>query len=108
MKVDAADEFPYYLRLCGSDLPQPVREYRFHPTRRWRFDFAWPPQKVALEVSGGRYAFAGGRHASDDDHGKLNAAAAMGWRVLHVSPQAMRNQPGMLLMDLRDALNWKE
>ena len=28
-------------------------EYRFHPTRKWRFDYAWPENKIALEVEGG-------------------------------------------------------
>lgn len=101
---DAADEFLSFLRLCGRDLPAPVREYRFHPTRRWRFDYAWVPQKLALEIDGGRYAFAGGRHATDADHEKLNMAAALGWRVLHVTPQAMRRAPNALLTTLREAL----
>lgn len=106
--TDAASEFPFYLRLCGSDLPQPMRELRFHPTRKWRFDWAWPEQRVALEVDGGRYALAGGRHATDADHEKLNAAAALGWRVLHVSPQAMRRDPGAVIADLRAALAWTQ
>lgn len=105
---DAADDFPYYLRLCGADLPAPVRDYRFHPTRKWRLDWAWPQQRVALEVDGGRYAFAGGRHATDADHEKLNRAASMGWRVLHVSPEALRNSPGALIADIRDALAYRK
>lgn len=32
-----------------------VREFRFHPKRMWRFDFAWPAQKVALEFQGGTF-----------------------------------------------------
>ncbi len=34
-------------------LPIPVAEYRFHPTRKWRMDWAWPDQRVALEIDGG-------------------------------------------------------
>lgn len=30
------------LQLRALKLPAPEREYRFHPGRRWRFDFAWP------------------------------------------------------------------
>ncbi len=36
-----------------TGLPKPAREYRFHRERRWRFDFAWPDYKVAVEVEGG-------------------------------------------------------
>jgi very-short-patch-repair endonuclease len=102
---DAAEEFAYLLSVCGADLPLPVREYRFCE-RRYRFDFAWPLARVALEVNGGRYAFAGGRHASDADHEKLRRACALGWRVLPVSPQAMRAHPGEVIADLREALEW--
>lgn len=38
-----------------------VGEYRFHPAREWRFDFAIPDCRVAIEVEGG--AFIGGRTA---------------------------------------------
>ena len=40
--------------------PEPELEYRFHPFRKWRFDFAWPEQKVAVEMEGG--VFIGGAH----------------------------------------------
>ena len=36
--------------LC---LPEATPEYRFHPERRWRLDWAWVPNKIALEVDGG-------------------------------------------------------
>ena len=29
------------------------REFPFHPTREWRFDFAIPQAHVAIEVEGG-------------------------------------------------------
>jgi hypothetical protein len=42
--------FGYLLRAIAPDLPDPVTEYRFHPTRRWRMDFAWPAHQVAVEL----------------------------------------------------------
>jgi len=39
-----------HIRLLG--LPKPKREYRFDRKRRWRFDLAWPLQKVAAAMSG--------------------------------------------------------
>jgi hypothetical protein len=66
-----------------------VPEYRFDPTRRWRFDWAWPDSRVALEVQGG--LFSGGRHSRGPallkEHEKLNRAACLGWRVLFTIPQ---------------------
>lgn len=72
------------------NLPAPVLEYRFHPARKWRFDAAWPAQKLALEVEGG--VWSGGRHTSPKgffgDLEKYNEAAIRGWRVLRVTPKA--------------------
>lgn len=107
MATDKAEEFVYLFALIAPDLPRPNIEWRFDPARKWRFDFAWPEAHVAVEVNGGRYAFAGGRHASDGDHEKLRRAAALGWRVLPVSPQALRDNPGSVMQDVREALAWK-
>jgi len=106
MTADAADTFAFLLRVLAPDLPAPEREYPFAKAegRRWRADFAWVAQKVMLEVNGGRYAFAGGRHASDADYRKLRRAAALGWRVLPCSPQELRDNPQAVLADLRAAL----
>jgi hypothetical protein len=79
-------DFP---RICAAaGVPEPLAEHRFDPKRRWRFDFAWPDHKVALEVDGG--VFANGRHTRGSgfvkDMEKLNAAAIAGWRVVRVTP----------------------
>lgn len=65
------------------------REYRFHPTRRWRFDFAWPleSQKLAVEIEGGiwiRGAHTRGRHF-ESDCCKYAEAAILGWRLIRVT-----------------------
>lgn len=40
-----------------------MAEYRFHPAREWRFDFAIPERHVAIEVEGGAFI---GRAACPD------------------------------------------
>jgi very-short-patch-repair endonuclease len=61
----------------GHDM---TRELKFHPTRRWRFDFALPSQKLAIEIEGrGRHQTVAGTRA---DCEKYNEAARLGWRVL--------------------------
>lgn len=85
-------------------LISPVGEYRFHPVRRWRFDWAWPAQQIALEVEGG--VFIRGRHSRGlgmvKDMEKYNAAAALGWRVLRVTPKQV--QSGEALKTVTEAL----
>jgi len=74
-------EFIQAYKLYG--IPEPLREYKFHETRKWRFDFCWPDIKVAVELEGG--VFSGGRHTRGmgfvADCEKYNQAALLGWRV---------------------------
>lgn len=74
-----------YFEIAWSKSPVPgadlVREHRFHPTRKWRFDFAFPSVKLAIEIDG-----QGGGHsrvkAVRDECEKYNAAVLLGWRVM--------------------------
>lgn len=64
-----------------------VKEFRFHPKRKWRFDYAFPFLQIAVEVDGG--VWTGGRHINPagyiNDMEKLNTAASMGWLVLRIT-----------------------
>lgn len=60
-----------------------VPEHRFHPTRKWRFDFAIPDRLIALELNGWTSHHRIGR--MKEDNVKLAAAAIMGWRVLYAT-----------------------
>ena len=65
-----------------------VEEYRFHPTRRWRIDFAFPTIRLAIEKEGGVWNF--GRHIRPSgflkDLEKYNKLTEMGWRLLRYQP----------------------
>jgi hypothetical protein len=71
---------------------EPVEEFRFHPSRKWRFDFAWPESATGLEIDGGIWTR--GRHGRGSgiirDYEKMNEAACLGWRVLHFTPQQIK------------------
>lgn len=71
--------------------PPPIREFLFHPARKWRFDVAWPWQRIALEVEGG--AWVQGRHVRGkgylNDMHKYSEAAALGWRIIRVTPDEL-------------------
>ncbi len=67
--------------------PPLVREHRFAPPRRWRFDFAHPASRVAVEVEGG--VWNRGRHNRPKgfiaDCEKYSAAALAGWTVVRLT-----------------------
>jgi len=84
-----------WLAALNSIMPGWVAEFRFHPARRWRFDFANPGAawRLAVEVEGGVWSRGGGRHNRGtgfvSDLEKYNAAALHGWTVLRYTPQQL-------------------
>ena len=81
-----------------ENSPEPdlklTEEVRFHPTRRWRFDFAHEATLVAIEVEGGTWV--GGRHTRPagfhKDCEKYNAANLLGWTVFRLTPQMIKGE----------------
>lgn len=98
-------------------LPIPESEVEFTPNRRWRFDFAYLVDRLAIEVEGGTFArplkchrcgvmvkekgkngklypaYSAGRHnrgaGMAKDAEKYNEAVILGWRVIRVTSQMM-------------------
>jgi hypothetical protein len=100
---------------CG--LPTAQVEFKFHPARKWKFDFAFGVvgarseelgdrmpgfdsdantkllaarfSPLAIEVQGAIWT--GGRHSRGSglvkEYEKMNAAAVLGWRVMYCTPQ---------------------
>jgi very-short-patch-repair endonuclease len=88
MRVAKANQYAVFLHLLQQLTNHWVPEYRYHPTRRWRFDFARPDIRLAIEVDGGIWT--GGRHSRGKgmlaDFEKNNCAVALGWQILHFTP----------------------
>ena len=81
-----------FTSICKADLGvECVKEYKFCPTRRWRYDYAIPEYKIALEVEGG--VWTGGRHTSSvgflKDIEKYNTGALLGWRIFRTVPDEL-------------------
>ena len=69
------------MKILG--LPEPVKELKFHPTRKFRFDFAFEKEKIAIECEGGTWsngAHNRGKHFEGDCE-KYNEATRLGWKV---------------------------
>ena len=95
---NAKDTFTLLLRQrIGVEC---VKEYRFHPTRQWRFDYAFPSIRVAIEIDGG--VWINGRHNRPSgflgDMEKFNAAATLGWVVLKFTPQEQYSKKALDLI----------
>lgn len=107
--------------------PGPTAEYHFmrdgilgHPpgirkraklldVKDWRFDFAWPDVKVAVEVDGNAWHVkGGGGHMKDDDLRKLNYAKIMGWIVFRFSPNMLKHRTQECLNLVTRAINLRK
>jgi len=82
-------------------LPVPVSEFKFHPTRKWRFDFAWIDKKVAVEIEGG--TFVGGRHTRaagySADCEKYNAATMLGWSIFRFTSDMVYSVEAVIFLE---------
>lgn len=106
-KAETERQRRVFVAFCvGAGLPAPVAEFRFHDSRKWRFDWAWPDARVALEIDGGAYT--GGRHTRgagfEADIDKMSEAAALGWRIVRTLPKHLGS--GVTLDRLRRALEF--
>ena len=82
------------LHLRGLGITGWVPEYRFDALRRFRWDFAWPDQMLAVEVQGGIWRRRGGAHTGTGavrDCEKLSLGAILGWRVLVVTTDHVKS-----------------
>ena len=81
------------LQLRAYKVRGYVREHRFHPPRRWRFDFAFPEIMFAVEVEG--ITPGGGRHQRmqgfENDLEKYQFAMGDGWNVYRCSPSMIKS-----------------
>lgn len=75
-------------QIALAQLPAPQREYRHIRGRRYRLDFAWPEQKIGLEVQGMVHRIKG-RFRNDIEKRALGLLA--GWRILEVDGAAVRS-----------------
>lgn len=77
----------FLLQIRTLEVPEPIREFRFSPPRRFRFDYAWPDRMLAVELEGGTWTR--GRHTRGagfaKDCEKYSMAAILGWRIVRAT-----------------------
>ena len=91
-----------FIAICSQQWAGLKREHAFAPPRKWRFDLAWPKQRIACEIEGG--VWVSGRHTRgagyESDCEKYSAAAASGWRVIRVTPGMIKSGKAIELLEL--------
>lgn len=90
-------------------LPPPRVQYRFHPARDYRADFAWPQAMLMVEIDGGtrgrvnpktgEWEFKPGAHTTGDgyhrDRVRDAEAALAGWLVLRLDANMVTSGDGL-------------
>lgn len=109
--VMSAPELQLLAQILGAGLPVPrygTKQWRFHPRRRWRADFAWPRHGlngVIVEVEGGYWQKARTKDGQETGHSaghahparfeadveKYNEATLAGITVIRVTPAMIRD-----------------
>lgn len=92
-KLNQGEEaMAFWCRTLG--LPPWVRNFKFHPQRKWEIDFAWPHERIGAEIDGGLYQPGGGAHSRPEnilrDIEKHNALIVLGWHVMRFTPQMVQ------------------
>jgi very-short-patch-repair endonuclease len=72
---------------CRVEGLAPQREWPVCSGRRWRYDFAFPDRKLAIEIEGGIFTQGGHTRGKGYERNleKYNMAAFLGWTVLRYS-----------------------
>ncbi len=89
-----------------------LREWAFHPTRKWRFDLVLvvglkpmpiAPYDLAIEIEGGIFLPTSGRHnrgaGMRSDLEKYAEATILGWRILRVLPEWVQSGKALGLIE---------
>ena len=87
-------------QIQQAGIPEPCRETRFHPLRRWRLDMSWPALHLAVEIEGGTKSKS--RHTNcigyENDCRKYNEAVLHGWRLLRFTGDMIQQGEALAML----------
>jgi hypothetical protein len=103
-RVDLADALLGQIKAL--ELPCPIRDFVFHPVRRWKMDLAWVSLKVSCEVDGNEWAQTngtkgrhGGAKGMQSDCEKLNEALLLGWKPFRFVGSQVRSGYAITILE---------
>jgi very-short-patch-repair endonuclease len=98
------------LMWCNEHAVTLQEEYKFHPDRKFRFDWCIESLKLAIEYEGQLVGQGAHQHFNrfNSDIEKYNLAANLGWKVLRFSFQNYRTLVQCLDTHYKNFVNGKE
>ena len=113
-KPAEADKLQLRFAGCWRQLggPELTPEYRFHPKRKYRLDFALPAVKIGIEIDGGTWSEGRTGHnwgvGITRDHEKQNLAVFMGWRIFRFTTDMLADRKVIENLGPVIEFAWKE
>ena len=106
MGSDLEERFLWLWRNQFPALPEPVRQQRVVADRKWSFDFAWPVERVAVEIEGGMFRGHGHQRGRSYQKNceKYNAAVVAGWRLLRYTNLCLAERPVQIVEEVAGLL----
>lgn len=97
MKLKPTEHFELLWKSYGGFPLE--KEHKFHPNRKFRFDYCCHERKLAIEIMGGVWTngahVRGKGYERDSEKGCL--AALMGWRVINIPGHQVAKFVDMIL-----------
>ena len=101
-------QFQLMWDIIGKGYSSPKTQFIFDPIRKWRFDFAWPEFKVAVEIDGGVFQKKATGHRSIggivDSMEKQNAAQLQGWCLLRYHVNDLERRTVQVVEEVKQAI----
>ena len=102
MSKNSEVEDAFLLQIRAVGLPTPRREAKIIEGRKFRFDFAWDAQKLAVEIQGSTWRPNTGHTSGTGiarDYEKHNLAVLAGWKTLFFTTQGVRDGSAITFLE---------
>ena len=94
-KSQLEENFLWLIKQEG--LPRPdKREYKFHPVRKWRVDFVYSTNMLAVEIEGGEWVNVMHNRQLAKDAEKYNELTLAGYKLLRFTGSMLANGTAMI------------